>query len=256
MKILVVDDEPLARRRLIRKLRALADAEVVGEAADGNEAAEKITALAPDLVFLDIRMPGLDGMALARQLASAGEGGPAVIFTTAHSEHAVEAFELAAADYLLKPVETDRLRTAFDKVKKAMGPKAPADPSRLAALVEKLLRAEGNESPPRVSARLGDVVHIFDAREIARFHAEEKYVVVRKGGEEYLLDESLQTLEQRLAPHGFLRVHRSDLVNLASVRALRLEGDGEGAVLDLSDGQQSPVSRRMLAEVKIKLGLK
>ena len=223
---------------------------MVGEAGDGEEAAEKIVSLRPDLVFLDIQMPGLDGMALARQLAARPGGTPAVIFTTAHSEHAVEAFELAAVDYLLKPVESDRLQMALGKVARRQ---APADPTQLAALVERLLRAGGEATTPRVSARLQDVVHIFDAREVTRFHAEEKYVVVRKGQEEYLLDDSLNALEQRLASHGFFRVHRSELVNLARVRTLRLEDDG--AVIELDDGQQAPVSRRQLPELKARLGL-
>ncbi len=251
MKILVVDDEPLARRRLIRKLRGLAGAEVVGEAVDGRDAVEKLASLSPDLVFLDIRMPGIDGMALARQLAATGASAPAVIFTTAHSEHAVEAFELAAVDYLLKPVETERLRAALDRAARV---RAPIEASPLAALLERLLQGAVSEPPARVTARLKDVVHILDAREIARFHAEEKYVLVRKGAEEFLLDDSLNALEQRLAHQGFLRVHRSELVNLARVRRLRLEGDG--AVLDLDDGQQAPVSRRMLSELKARLGMK
>jgi DNA-binding LytR/AlgR family response regulator len=245
MRVLVVDDEPLARRRLLRKLALIAGVEVVGEARDGLEAAEKIQVLAPDVVLLDIRMPGAggDGLSLARQLP----GRPAVIFITAHSEHALEAFGAAAIDYLLKPVETERLKQALDKAARVI---APSDPQRLAALLERLSRPE---EVPRVSARHDDTVQVFDARTITRFHVEDKYTLFTHEGREYLSEDSLNRLEERLAAAGFLRVHRGELVRVAAIRAVRF--DGESAAVDLSDGQTARVSRRCVAELKQRLGI-
>jgi DNA-binding LytR/AlgR family response regulator len=245
MKVLVVDDEPLARRRLMRKLKLIPEVDVVGEAADGLEAAEKIRALAPDVVLLDINMPGAggDGMTLARALP----GRPAVIFTTAHSEHALEAFRASAVDYLLKPVEIDSLRRALDRAARLV---EPSDPHRLAALFERLARPD---EVPRVSARHHDTVRVFDARTITRFHVEDKYTLFVDEGREYLSEESLNQLEQRLASSGFFRIHRGELVRLSAIRAIRL--DGGSATVELADGQSARVSRRSLAELKQRLGV-
>jgi DNA-binding LytR/AlgR family response regulator len=245
MKVLVVDDEPLARRRLLRMLRRIRDVDAVGEAGDGLEAAEKIRTLAPDVVLLDIHMPGVggDGMTLARGLP----GRPAVIFTTAHSEHALEAFAASAVDYLLKPVELDGLKRALDRAARLV---QPADPHRLAALLDRLGRPD---DVPRVTARHGDTVRVFDARGITRFHVEDKYTLFCEDGREYLTEESLNQLEQRLAPFGFLRIHRGELVRLTAVRAIRFDGDN--ATVELADGQRARVSRRSLPELKQRLGV-
>jgi DNA-binding LytR/AlgR family response regulator len=246
MKVLVVDDEPLARRRLLRKLKLIPGVEAVGEAADGIEAAEKIRSLAPEVVLLDIHMPGAggDGMTLAHALP----GRPAVIFTTAHSEHALEAFAASAVDYLLKPVELDGLKRALDKAARLVG---PSEPHRLAALIERLASPD---DLPRVTARSQDTVRVFDARAITRFHVEDKYTLFAdETAREYLSEESLNQLEARLARFGFLRIHRSELVCLAAIRAVRFEG--ESAVVDLADGQSARVSRRSLGELKQRLGI-
>jgi two-component system LytT family response regulator len=242
--VLVVDDEPLARARLLRMLAGIEGVEPVGEAASGREALEQIAALAPDCVLLDVRMPGLSGLEVARTT------GVPVVFTTAHDEHAVEAFEVAAVDYLLKPVRRERLERALEKVRRG----AHADPTRIGALLEHLA-ARGSATPlERVSARRGGAVHVFDPTEIARFSAAGGYTSFRREGHEFLLDESLSQLEERLAPLGFLRVHRAELVRLDAVRALRSEhGSTE---VELSDGQRVPVSRRLVGELRRRLGLR
>ncbi len=245
MKVLVVDDEPLARRRLRRLLGRLPDADVVGEAGNGLEALERIRELRPDVVLLDIRMPGLDGLALARR----GGDLPHIVFVTAYEEHAVQAFEANAVDYLLKPVQLERLATALDRVRR----RAATDPARLDALLREILERRAGEPEARVSARLGNTVRVFDARRIARFHAEDRYTVFTQEGQEYLLDESLNALEVRLTSLGFVRVHRSELVNLHFVKALHLE-DGATEV-ELLDGGRVPVSRRQAAELKRRLGM-
>jgi two-component system LytT family response regulator len=240
----VVDDEPLARTRLLRMLAAIEGVEPAGEAASGREALEKIAELSPDCVLLDVRMPGLDGLAVARATDVP------VVFTTAHDDYAVEAFELAAVDYLLKPVRPERLARALGRVRQG----ARADPSRLDALAERL-RAGGTERPlARLNARRGDAVHVFDPCEIARFTAAGGYTSFRREGHEFLLDESLSQLEERLVPLGFLRVHRAELVRLDAVRALH--GEHGALEVELSDGQRAPVSRRLAAELRRRLGIR
>lgn len=242
MRVLVVDDEPLARRRLVRMLGEIPDVEVAGEAGDGIEALEAIERDRPDLVLLDIRMPGLDGLALAARERDL----PPVVFTTAYDEYAVQAFDVSALDYLLKPVKKERLRVALAKARGL----AHADSAGLRAVLEKLAPRE--VAP--LAARRGGSVHLFDPREITRLRASEKYVVFQRGDREFVLDESLAALEERLAPLGFLRVHRAELVNLKHVRALH-SADATAAV-ELSDGQHAPVSRRFAAELKRRLGLR
>jgi DNA-binding LytR/AlgR family response regulator len=245
VKALIVDDEPLARRRLARLLARIPDVEVAGEAADGAQALEAIRALRPDVVLLDIRMPELDGMRLAREAADL----PPIIFVTAHAEHAVEAFEANAIDYLLKPVDPQRLAAALAKVARAG---RAHDPARIAALVRDILR-----EPPadiRITARSGNTIRVFDPRRIARLTAADRYTLFRDGGAEFVLDESLAALEARLAPIGFVRAHRSEIVNLAFVDALRFEDDTWEILL--TDGQVVPVSRRMAPELKRRLGIK
>jgi DNA-binding LytR/AlgR family response regulator len=242
MRILVVDDEPLARRRLLRLLGKIPDIVVIGEAADGLEARERIAVLSPDLVLLDIAMPELDGLALA-----ASGSLPPIIFTTAHHEHAIQAFELAAIDYLLKPIELERLRRAIERVRARVPPKM----ENLAQLFEALSRER--HAPLRVMARYGNSVRLFDPRRITRFHATDKYVVFDMEGEQMILDDSLNALEEKLAGLRFLRVHRSELINLDQVSALH-QADGETTV-EMSDGQRVPVSRRALAALKAGLGL-
>jgi DNA-binding LytR/AlgR family response regulator len=246
VKALVVDDEPLARRRLIRMLERMPDVEVAGQAGDGVEALEAIRRLDLDVVLLDIRMPGLDGLTLA----SSADDLPPIVFTTAYNEHAVDAFEVAAVDYLLKPVRRERLASALDRVRSRS---EQTMPSQLRELLDRVTRTDTPEPTP-VTARAGGSVKIFDPREIARFSATSKVTVFRRDGREYVLDESLSSLESRLADLGFLRVHRSELINLKHVTALRSQ-DG-GSVVDLSDGQTATVSRRQAAELRRRLGIR
>ena len=243
MKALVVDDEPYARRRLRRLLEALGDVEVVGEAVDGLDALRQIEALAPDVVFLDIRMPGLDGLSLAAR----GDALPPIVFTTAYHEHAVQAFDAEAVDYLLKPIEPERLRKAVDRVRNRRA-------GDLADRLENVLqRVSHATAPPRIAARAGSTSYVFDPREIARFRAEAKYVVFDHHGKSYVLDDTIAELEERLVPLGFLRPHRSELVNGRQVVALHVEG--RTATLELTAGVRIPVSRRRLEFVRRALGI-
>ncbi len=221
MRVLIVDDEPPARRRLVRLVLEVGEDEIVGEAEDGIEALAAIERLTPDVVLLDISMPGLDGLAVA-----ATDHGVPVIFTTAHAEHAIAAFEIDVVDYLLKPIARDRLRAALD-------------------------RARRHRPNLRLSARHGDTTRVFDASLVARYTARDKYTTCELDGEELVLDESLNALEKRLAKLGFVRVHRAELIRLS--RVVRTHGGATGLKLELDDGAIIPVSRRATAEVRRRL---
>lgn len=243
MRILIVDDEAPARRRLRRMVERIEGLVVVGEACDGEDALVQAKESTPDLTLLDIQMPGLDGLATADD-PSLG----CVIFVTAHSEHAVTAFELNAVDYLLKPVTQQRLEQAITKARSAA---STPEPDALRSVLQRALEGAAGRTI-RLSARVGSTLHVFDAREITRITSRDKYAVFERGGEEYLLDESLNQLQVRLAPVDFVRVHRGELVNLDAVVAVHTEGGG--AEVELRDGQRAAVSRRHLAELKARLG--
>lgn len=244
IRALVADDEEPARRRLIRHLHALGGLEVVSEATDGADAFSQAQVLRPDVLFLDVRMPELDGIELAKR----GSALPPIIFTTAYDEFAVRAFEAEAVDYLLKPILTARLAAAVERVRQMCRSEAP----RLAT-AQPLAAGLATASVPRVTARWRDALHLFDAREVARFYALDKYTAFQVGSKEQLTQESLCSLEQRLQGHGFLRVHRGELVNLALVRVLH---DSEcGYELEFSDGQRSRVSRRHAGVLRAVLGI-
>lgn len=227
MRALVVDDEPVARRRLIRMLGRIEGVEVAGEAEDAHDALGKIEELTPDVVLLDIRMPGMSGLTLARTKRL-----PPVIFTTAHQEHAVEAFEAAAVDYLLKPVQQARLEEAIERVRQRQENVTTSD---LRRILDRL-------AAPRLEARRGNSSWFVDPREITALHAADKYVAFRHDGKEYTLDETLGELEARLSPLGFCRISRAQMVNLGRVRAAHRTI--RGLVLELDDGDRVVVSRR------------
>ena len=240
LRALVVDDEAPARRRLGRQLEELG-VDVVGEAEDGEQALSQARALAPDVIFLDVRMPGVDGLTLAQRHTDL----PPIVFCTAYDEFAVKAFEVNAVDYLLKPVRAERLAAAVEKVRAQQG----ASQERVAKALEAVAPAQAT----RVVSSTRGTVRFFDARQLTRFWSSDKYTVFVAEGEEHLIEESLSTLEERLAPHGFLRVHRAELIRLDAVKSLST-ADGMHEV-KLADGQVAKVSRRSVGAVKEALGL-
>jgi len=240
VRVVVVDDEPLARRRLIRMLGAVGDVEVVADAADGTAALDAIARTRPDVLLLDIHMPGLDGLALAARYAEL----PPVVFITAHDEHAVRAFELGAVDYLLKPVRPARLAQAIERARSRQGSARDG----FAALAPAL-----DTPAPRVVTSERGTIRLFDARAITRFRAIDKYTAFVAAGEEHLTEEPLAALEERLRGCGFVRVHRGELVALAAIESLG--ADGSGHLVRLRDGQVARVSRRLASALKAQLGL-
>ncbi len=246
MKVLIVDDEPYARRRLGRMVAAMKDCEVVGEASDGSEVLDQVRLHSPNVILLDIKMAGLDGLTLAKQEA---QNLPPIIFTTAYDEFAVDAFDAEAVDYLLKPVEPERLARALDRCRRRSS-KQPADPPSTQVLERLVARLTPPECP-RLSAKRGHTVHFFDPRRITVLHSEDDYVALVARGEKYLLQESLESLEERLRDWGYLRIHRSYLVNLRLVTGMRSE-DGCSSLV-MVDGRTVPISRRRLPEIKARL---
>jgi two-component system, LytTR family, response regulator len=230
VKALVVDDEPLARRELRRLLAAFPSVEVVGEAGNIDEARERIEALAPDVVFLDIQMPGGTGFDLLTRLDRV----PRIVFTTAYDQYAVKAFDVNALDYLLKPIEPERLATAIAKIQEATPRDAPASG---AAPLEQLFIKDG----PRC--------WFVPLREVSLFTSEGNYVRLRWGQERPLLGRSLASLEQKLDAKRFFRVNRAQIVNLDFIEQVEA-GDGGRLYLALRDGLEIEVSRRQASELK------
>ena len=224
MRVLVVDDEPLARRELRRLLGAIRGLEIVGEAGNIDEARASIEVRAPDVVFLDIQMPGGTGFDLLAQLDRV----PRVIFTTAYDQYAVKAFEVNALDYLLKPIEPERLAAALRKLQSTTSAAAGAS---------------GGGPLEQLFVRDGPRCWFVPLREVSLVSAEGNYVRLLWGKERPLLGRSLAALEQKLDARRFFRANRSQIVNLDFILGVE-PGDGGRLYLQLRDGPEIEVSRR------------
>jgi two-component system response regulator AlgR len=237
LKILVVDDEKPARARLERMLGELPGHELVGEAVNGVEALEMTQSLEPDIVLMDIRMPGMDGIEAARHIARLQQP-PAVIFTTAYSDHALEAFETHAVDYLLKPVKQDRLKAAID---------AAARPTRAQAASSDETLCEF-EPRQHICARVRGSLVLVPIEDVYYFHAEQKYVTVRYRDGEVLIEDALKSLESEFSDR-FIRVHRNALVSLAALGGMQSD-DGVHQVTFRDIDDRLEISRRHLPGVR------
>ncbi|AVP96406.1 DNA-binding response regulator [Ahniella affigens] len=237
VRTLIVDDEPLARAGLRRMLADISWITVVGESADGADAVRRTQTLVPELIFLDIQMPGLSGIEVLRHLPP----GPRVVFTTAFAEHALAAFELGALDYLLKPFGSERFGRTLERVRASLGEPVAAG--------DRLAEALGKGPMSRLFARSGRSIVPIAVADIIRIESSGDYAAVFAGGEPHLLHVSLDRLAERLEPERFLRVHRSHLVNVLQVRrfARRLDGNYEA---QLKDGSVVPVSRNRAATLR------
>jgi two-component system LytT family response regulator len=243
VRTLVVDDEPLARAGLRAMLTAFEWVEVVGEAADGVAAVEAINRLRPELVFLDVQMPGMLGVDVVRLI----DQQPFIIFTTAFSQHAVSAFELGAVDYLLKPFGRARLSAAMERIRVAVG-----EPVGVGAL-ERLTGALASGPISRLFVRMGGSLVPLLTTEVAWFEADGDYVTAHTARAHYALNLSLTRLEERLDRERFVRVHRAHIVNLDHVRAFKRDSRGN-LEAELVNGRRVPVSRARAQELR-SLGL-
>jgi two-component system LytT family response regulator len=241
LRALIVEDEPLARTRLRALLAEHEEAVVVGEADNARDAVELVQHLRPDVVFLDIEMPEENGLVLLRSLEP-GER-PAVIFTTAHPQYAVEAFELSAADYLVKPLDAERVSRAIERAMRFIAGGRTVAPPRSA--------------PPRerfaVRTR-GEIIFV-KASQIDWISAEGNYVRLHAGAVSYLLRESMQSVEESLDTSSFIRVHRSAIVNLDRVRKLITSPDSTTLVV-LSTGDTTPLGPSYRSRLEEALGQK
>ncbi len=236
LRVLVVDDEQLARQRIARMLADQPDAVLAGEAANGEEALRQCEALHPDVVLLDIRMPGMDGLEAARHLLNL-DTPPAVVFCTAYEEHAIAAFGVQAVGYLLKPVRRDDLAGVLHKAQRT-------NRAQLKALAE----ADGSRRQ-HISARTHKGIQLIPVDQVRYFQADQKYVALHHGDGEVLIDESLRELEDEFGAL-FVRIHRSTLVALAFVEGLERVDEGHFQMRLKDREERLPVSRRHLAEVR------
>jgi two-component system LytT family response regulator len=242
IRALLVDDEEPARARLRRLLTEAGGVDVVGEAADGGQAVEQIVRLAPALVFLDIQMPGSSGLEVAASLPAPR---PHVVFCTAFDEYAVDAFELNAVDYLLKPVSRARLDKALERVR-ARAANAERDDG-----LDRMTRSGGG--PGRFLVRKGQAYRVVAAREVSCILSDGGLTQLHAGGEHYWMPPTLNDLEARLDERRFFRISRAAIVNLDAVRELVPIAGGSGE-LTLKDGTRLEVSRRRFRDLADRLG--
>jgi two-component system LytT family response regulator len=234
MRTVVVDDEPLAREGMRMLLARHADIELVGEASGGRDGLALVERLAPDLLLVDVQMPEIDGLELVARLGLSDRRVPVVVFVTAYDEFAIDAFRVHALDYVVKPVDEQRLAVSLDR-------------ARVQRHLE-ALAAEQTRPAARLPIRDGDRLHLLYIEEIDWIEAADYYVEVHAGARTYLHRDSLQRLEAMLG-HRFVRIHRSRLVNRSRIRELRRQGRRDLIVV-LSTGLELPVARSQHAVVR------
>lgn len=263
MRVLIVDDEPIARRRISRLLKLEDDVEVINEAGNGTDAVTAIREQRPDLVFLDVQMPDMDGFGVVSSLDP--DAMPAVVFVTAYNEYAVRAFDVNAVDYLLKPFDPERFRAAFNRARTNLEQKSSAEAGRrIKALLEEVLGEEraqaiasgaaGNGTPAapvsvpraryldRLMVKHDGRVFFVKVADVDWFEASGNYVRVHVGRQSHLIRETMHGIEAQLDPNLFARIHRAVIVNLDRIRELQPWFAGDYIVI-LRDGRQLKLSR-------------
>ncbi len=253
LRAYLVDDEPLALERLRRLLERTGLVEVVGSTTEPETAVTALTANPPDVCFLDIQMPRLDGFEVLARLPSQ----PIVVFTTAYDQYALKAFGVNSVDYLLKPIEPESLERALKKVERlrASGPQAQPD---LPALLKKFadsLRETKPEYPERIASRLGDRLWFLDLAQVTHFFAEDKLTYAVSEGKAYCVDYAITELERKLDPKKFLRIHRSTVVNVNWIKEVApLPGGALNVRLKDDKGTDLTVARDRAREFKTRVG--
>lgn len=246
---LIVDDEPLARDGLRMWLAADEDISLIHEAKDGRQAVAAIRKVRPDLVFLDVQMPEMDGFSVVREI---GEQMPAVVFVTAHDRHAIQAFEINAIDYLLKPVTRDRFDQALDRAKARMRMRPGEEANRqIIGLLETIVSPRPHVK--RLAVRSGGKTVFVDVKDVDWIEAAENYVQLHCGKAGHLLHVPMNTLEKSLDPETFLRVHRSIIVNVSRIREFEPGVHGE-YVITLENGTRVRSGRTFNEKLKGILG--
>lgn len=261
LRALVVDDEPLARERLRELLEEHPSVTVVGEAEDGLEATAAIEEHEPDLVFLDVQMPGLDGIDVIEEIGA--EEMPVTVFVTAYDQYAIKAFDLAAVDYLLKPFDDERFEQALNRAREKIADQdVNAISDRLVELLRErdpsLLEAETKEPDEsyleRIAVQGRGKARIVPVEDITHITADGSYAELHTGDNTYVIRERMKTLASRLNPQSFARVHRSAIVRLDQIELILRGGGGDYAVR-LQDGTRVSVSRSRIDELQDRLGV-
>jgi two-component system, LytTR family, response regulator len=244
LRTLIVDDEPVARQVLREELESLSDVEVIGEADNGPAALEQITEHRPDLVLLDLQMPEMGGLEVARKIRR-GTHLPLIVIVTAYDKYALEAFEAGAIDYLLKPVGQERLAEAVERARRVSGREAV---ERLAQLQEVAEPASGPR-PRKIVGKVGEEYFLLAASEICAFQADGDLVWIVTAKRKYLATQTLKSLEQRLKDTPFRRIHRNALVNVDHVRKMSALSS-QRWLITLSNGQEFIASKRQARVVR------
>lgn len=253
LRAYLVDDEPLALRRLERMLRERDVLEIVGTCSDPVRAADEIELLRPDVLFLDIQMPEVTGFDLLDRLQTQ----PLVVFATAYDQYALRAFEVNSVDYLLKPIEEQHLDRALAKLQRMAGGESPRpDLQALLRDVRRALQSPAEQYLERIPSRTGDRIHLVEVSRVSHFYAEDKLTFAATAEKNWVLDRTIAELEEKLDPKRFVRVHRSSIVNLESVDEL-IAWFGGRMVVRLRDAKKTEitVARDRLRELKDRLGL-
>jgi two-component system LytT family response regulator len=253
LRAYLVDDEPLALERLRRLLQQIGGVEVVGSTTEPEAAVAALTSDPPDVCFLDIQMPRLNGFDVLAKLPRQ----PIVIFTTAYDQYALKAFGVNSVDYLLKPIEPEALQRALKKVEtlRGSGPGAQYDLQTLLKQVTESLREARPEYLERIASRLGDRIWFLDLARVTHFYAEDKLTYAVSEGKAYCVDHAIAELETKLDPKRFFRTHRSTMVNLASIREVTsLPGGMLNVRLNDAKGTDLTVARDRVREFKTRAG--
>ena len=241
MRALIADDEPIARAILREHLEHFPVIEIVGEAASGAEVVREVTRLHPDLLFLDINMPHLDGFAALKSLQ--GASAPAVIFVTAHEDRALDAFNVGAVDYLLKPIRSERLAAAIQRASASREKPTAASPFAAA------INAAPAQPLRRIAARLGADIHMLDHAEVIAFQAEGEAVYVLSTRGRFEIPSTLRQLESRLPAAQFRRIHRGTIINTNHIRKIS-PLSSKRWLLKMSNGLEMIVSKRMSGVIR------
>jgi two-component system LytT family response regulator len=244
LKTLIVDDEPVARKILREELETIEDVEIVGEADSGTEALDKIAACRPDLVLLDLQMPGMSGLDVVRKLKD-GPSMPVIVIVTAYDKYALQAFDAGAIDYLLKPVGQDRLAEAVQRARRVTGREAAEKVAKLQELGEP---AEGPRTR-RIVGRVGEEYFLLSADEIFAFQAEGDLVWIVTAKRRYLATQNLKVLQERLKSTSFRRIHRNALLNVDHVRKMSALSS-QRWLITLSNDQEFIASKRQARSVR------
>jgi two-component system LytT family response regulator len=247
IRTLVVDDEPIARARVVSLLKQEDDIEVVGECANGQQAMSAIESTSPDLLFLDIQMPEVNGLDLARTIQSTGT--PAVVFVTAYDEYALRAFEVHALDFLLKPFSAERFRSALGHAREQVSQRRKGSAAAKAPLPD----VRSSARPNRLMIKSGGRIHFVRMTDIDWCEAQGNYVRVHVGAQEHLVRDTMSHLESELDPQQFVRIHRSTIVNVDRIQEMQSSFNGEYVVL-LRTGTRLTLSRGYREILQARLG--